>query len=45
MSTATVAALMVTVVVLALPFVLAALWGRRDRTDGRGRRIDRRWHT
>lgn len=45
MSAAAAAALVVTAVVLALPFVLAAVWGRRDRTDGRGRRIDRRWHT
>lgn len=45
MTAATAAALAVTVGVLALPFLLAALWGWRDRTDGRGRRIDRRWRT
>lgn len=30
-------------VIVALPFVLAVALNGRDRTDSRGRRLDRRW--
>ncbi len=34
----------VTVVVVALPFVLMVAFNRDDRADSRGRRISSRWH-
>jgi hypothetical protein len=35
----------IAVVVVVLPFILMIAYNDSELTDGRGRRISRRWHT
>ncbi len=37
------AMVVIAAVVVALPFILSTGLNGRDRTDSRGRRVDRRW--